>query len=345
MDIAADRTFVTDKWKWRWSGRLPFEPQPPLDRPDALSQYFVGRANEIDRAFRTVFYGQTLMVRGSWGIGKTAFILTLLQRLSTEAEAAGESLLPVYLGAELPQVDLDHRKRYKKVVIAVDDFDKKEPREIRNVLDEAKALLRGAPCQFVLTGRSLVAPSDDFSALVLALFQTPIRLGPLSAKDLERAAVGQLNLFRTQRDDGFAPFTAQALAIAAEKSSGIPRLFNHLCRGAIEYAPARKIQTISPEVFNAALAASQEQMAVNVPYEHRRLLYLILSRHGISFYKGAEMDDVLREAGVERIWELLPHFDELVKKDLLYMAEEGGRLVIRVTPLAERAAEMGGGQR
>ncbi len=430
MSLAkADQTFLAEKWKWRWTGGLPFDPRPPLDHPDALSQYFVGRASELESAFRTVFYGRNLMVRGSWGIGKTAFILTLLQRLVSEADAVGESLLPVYLGAELPRVDLDQfyrgilyalakalaredaearrvlealvglrtsrervgsaktkvktgpaislfvdlegevggggkrtrhlqidhpkhfidqlltrahkRYKYKKVVLAVDDLDKTEPREIRTVLDQAKALLRDVSCQFILTGRALVAPSDDFSALVLELFQSPIRLGQLSGKDLKQAAVGQLNLFRKRPDDGLAPFAEEAIGIAAEKSAGIPRLFNRLCLDAVTHALAQKIQAISPDVFEASLAASQTKVAVNVPYEHRRLLYLILSRQGISFYKGAEIDDVLNEAQVGRIWDLLPIMDELIKKDLLYAVEEGGRLVVRVSPLAEQAAELG----
>lgn len=36
--------------------------------------------------------------------------------------------------------------------------------------------------------------------------------------------------------------------------------------------------------------------------------------------------------------------DELVKKDWLYMVEEAGRMVIKVSPLAERAAELGRSQ-
>jgi hypothetical protein len=167
----------------------------------------------------------------------------------------------------------------------------------------------------------------------------------LGAPDLKRAAVGQLNLFRKRPDEKLTPFTEEAVEIAAEQSAGIPRLFNRLCLDAITYSLAQKIETISPEVFVASLATSRSRIAVNVPYEHRRLLYLILSRGGISFYKGAEIDDILQEAQVERIWDLVPVLDELIKKDLLYAVEEGGRLVIRVSPLAEQAAQLGGGQR
>lgn len=431
MSIAgADRPFVTEKWQWRWTRRLPFDPQPPLDDPRALSRFFEGRDEEMERAVRTVFYGQNLMVRGSWGIGKTAFILSLIQRLSGEVEEDRGRLLAVYRPLELARADLGHfyrailyglcralaaedpqarrvlealtglrvtrerageaktkvkagsmlawvvdvegevggagkrseqlqvddprhhidqlleraRKRYDKVVIALDDLDKKAPGEVRSLLDDAKALLRGAGCQFVLTGRSLVAPADDFSALVLDLFQNPIRLGPLGPAELERAAIGQVNLFRKRPADHCAPFTSDALAMAAGRSQGIPRLFNRLCREALIYALSKKIETISPEVFAAAVEASQNDLTVNVPYEQRRLLYLILARQGISFHKGADIEDLLREAEVQRMWDLLPMLDELVKKDWLYMVEEGGRMVIKVSPLAERAAELGRGQ-
>lgn len=229
-------------------------------------------------------------------------------------------------------------------MIALDGLDKKAPGEVRSLLDDAKALLRAAGCQFVLTGRSLVAPADDFSALVLDLFQNPIRLGPLAPAELERAAIGQMNLFRKRPADHCAPFTSDALAMAAGRSQGIPRLFNRLCRGALIYALSKKTETISPEVFAAAVEASQNELTVNVPYEQRRLLYLILARQGIAFHKGADIEDLLREAEVQRMWDLLPMLDELVKKDWLYMVEEGGRMVIKVSPLAERAAELGRGQ-
>lgn len=109
MSIAgADRPFVTEKWHWRWTRRLPFDSQPPLDDPRALSRFFEGRDEEMERAVRTVFYGQNLMVRGSWGIGKTAFILSLLQRLSREVEEDRGRLLAVYRPVELARADLEH---------------------------------------------------------------------------------------------------------------------------------------------------------------------------------------------------------------------------------------------
>jgi hypothetical protein len=267
--------------------------------------------------------------------------------LDVEGEIGGGLKRSEQVGVERPlhhiEALLEHAGRgYGKIVVVVDDLDKREPREIRQVLDEAKALLRGGRCRFVFTGRALVAPADDFSPLVLELFKTPIRLGPLAAGDLKRSAVGQLNLLRGRPEESFRPFTDECVEVAVQKSHGIPRLFNRLCEGAIKYALAGRVRDIDALVFNASLAAYQQEVVVNVPYEHRRLLSVILPRGGVSVSKDAQIDDLLREAGVGRLWDLMPVLDELVKRDLLYVTEEeGGRPVFRGTVLAELAARVG----
>jgi len=107
------------RWGWeppRHRDDFPFNPQPPLHDPAKLANFFSGRETDLRRAVRTLFYGENTMVRGSWGIGKTAFMLTLLQRLHDEARAAKVRILPIYV-PEFKGADVD--SFYRAVLYAI----------------------------------------------------------------------------------------------------------------------------------------------------------------------------------------------------------------------------------
>lgn len=107
------------RWGWeppRHRDDFPFNPQPPLHDPARLARFFSGREADLRRAVRTLFYGENTMVRGSWGIGKTAFMLTLLQRLHDEARAAQVRILPIYV-PEFKGADVD--SFYRAVLYAI----------------------------------------------------------------------------------------------------------------------------------------------------------------------------------------------------------------------------------
>jgi hypothetical protein len=53
MLTRGDRDFVTTRWGWKYTGRLPFDPWPPIKEPAALASYFEGRTGEIESAVRT----------------------------------------------------------------------------------------------------------------------------------------------------------------------------------------------------------------------------------------------------------------------------------------------------
>lgn len=61
--------------KWGLSGN-PFGTTPP-DEIEQIAAIFHGRDHELDMALFTLYDGKNVLIRGAWGIGKTALLKTL----------------------------------------------------------------------------------------------------------------------------------------------------------------------------------------------------------------------------------------------------------------------------
>jgi Cdc6-like AAA superfamily ATPase len=75
---------------------IPFPDVPP-DDPTQVARFFVGRDEEYVRARTCLYRGENVLVRGTWGIGKTAFILDAMYRLQEEAQGLGDTILYVLI--------------------------------------------------------------------------------------------------------------------------------------------------------------------------------------------------------------------------------------------------------
>lgn len=67
---------------WGLKG-IPFPDVPPSD-PARVASFYIGRDEEYIRARNSLYQGDNVLLRGTWGIGKTAFILSTLYRLQNE---------------------------------------------------------------------------------------------------------------------------------------------------------------------------------------------------------------------------------------------------------------------
>jgi hypothetical protein len=82
----------------RWGlDEIPFRETPPED-PKILRRVFHGREPELARSLPTLYEGRNVLVRGVWGVGKTTFILYLLDKLQLEVAELQESALILYVG-------------------------------------------------------------------------------------------------------------------------------------------------------------------------------------------------------------------------------------------------------
>lgn len=95
----------------------PFRSTPP-DDPSELARVFYGRGQELEIAIPTLYEGRNVLVRGAWGIGKTALILTLLDRLQTEVAELDEQMLVLYLDRVVADSPNDF---YRLLLLAVSD--------------------------------------------------------------------------------------------------------------------------------------------------------------------------------------------------------------------------------
>lgn len=385
---------------------IPFRATPPED-PAELSRIFYGRQRELDLALPTLYEGRNILVRGLWGVGKTAFILYLLHRLQQETATQGEKMLILYIGRFpgegsealykallLPlsetladtepearrvqdvlsglqvthsrqlqvegKVDLQlvslggsweggkeeewqiqnvytvllrlfdiAQEQYGRVIVAVDDLDKKSPRAVQDTLDDAADLLRRGQGKrgFLLTGR-FTSALRDVSEQMLGLFSETITLPRMQHDELHHIAVNYLNTARKRPSGEASPLTSQVVSQIAEYAYCIPRQFNLICEKVLRRGAMNGVEQIDERAFSSLWQAVQNEFAMELTPEVRRLLYVARRGGGLS----ADIDDAsLEQLGVETFIELLPRLKDL-EGDLLIRQEDGRLLPSALLP-------------
>lgn len=236
-------------------------------------------------------------------------------------------------------------RRFGRLVIAVDDLDKARPENVRLVqtmLQGALPLLRSDKCAFILTGLTLplahMAAFDLYGSM-LGLFDEAIQLNVLSPDELRTIAIKTLNLVRRQGRDDPHPFDEEAIAEAATRSHGIPRLFNVICARVLEQAALQEIEVIDKDAFAACYEAVQMGVSAEVTPQMRSVL-AIASRTPGGF--SPEMpDEALDKLGFTTFVELMRLAEYLVANDLMIRQEYEGGVRYIVADLASRAASQG----
>jgi hypothetical protein len=385
---------------------VPFRATPPKD-PTELSHIFYGRQHELDLALPTLYEGRNVLVRGPWGVGKTAYILRLLHRLQQETAALGEQMHILYVGRfpgetsealyralllslsetlveqepearrvwdALSGLQITHdsklhvegkvdlqvasvggswergqtegwqvqntyntllrlldvaQERYGRVIIAIDDLDKKEPRAIRDLLDDATDLLRQGQGKrgFLLTGR-FTSTLQDTSGQMLGLFSETIPLHRMSTDELHHIAVNYLNTARERPSGDVTPFTPEIISQIAEYAYQIPRQFNMICEKVMRRGAMDGVERIDTRTFPALWQMVQDEFALELTPDIRQLLYVARRSGGLS----VDIDDAtLEQLGVETFVELLPALKSL-EGDLLIRQEDGRLLPSALVP-------------
>jgi hypothetical protein len=391
--------------RWRVSD-VPFRATPPED-PGELSHVFYGRQHELDLALPALYEGRNVLVRGLWGVGKTAFILYLLHRLQQETAALEERMLLLYVGrfpgetsemfyralllplsetladadpearrvlGALSGLQITHshqlqvegkvdlqlvslggswergeeegwqiqnvytvllrlldvaQERYGRLIVAVDDLDKKEPRAVQDLLDDATDLLRRGQGKrgFLLTGR-FTSVLQDVSGQMLGLFSETITLPRMSTDELYHIAVNYLNTARERPSGEVVPFTPEVISQIAEYAYHIPRQFNLICEKMMRRGAMNGVEKIDEQTFPILWRMVQGEFALELTPDIRRLLYVARRSGGLS----ADIDDAtLEQLGVETFVELLPMLKSL-EGDLLIRQEDGRLLPSALVP-------------
>lgn len=221
------------------------------------------------------------------------------------------------------------RKRYRRVIIAIDDLDKKAPRAVQDILDDASDLLRRGQGErgFLLTGRSTSA-LQDVSGHMLGFFSETITLPRMSTDELYHIAVNYLNIARERPSGEVTPFAPEIISQIAEYAYHIPRQFNLVCEKVMRRSAMEGMERIDEPVFTTLWQTVQHQFVMELTPDIRRLLYMARRSGGLS----ADIDDAtLEQLGVETYVELLPMLRSL-EGDLLIRQEDGRLLPSTLLP-------------
>jgi len=382
----------------------PFPDVPPVD-PEKVASFFVGRRSEINMTLSTLYRGDNVLVRGTWGIGKTAFILTTLHRLQQKTVSNYRKVLPIYIMdfrggsvdefyqtilysltrvvkksvwdrlkfirpqevtaiVSIPPASLQARwktegrssvleqiegfmrrveKKHYRLVIALDDLDKTAMQQgvINAMFHDSLHLLRDRRCAFILTSRA-IARLDDLEISHLGIADSILPLMPMKGERLREMTISQLNYVRREfRDDAF-PFTEDAVDEIVEKSMGIPRVLNSLCRKTLDIAAQQGYTKINSTCFENCFHKLQDNLSIRIPPEIKCILFYALERDGFLVSSKEEtLEEVLALTGASTVHELLPYFDRLVQANYLVRAERADGISYKVAPGREKAAMEG----
>lgn len=270
-----------------------------------------------------------------------------LFKARTEGQLGGEA--SELLKIEYPEHFVDELldaavKKYRRIVIAVDDLERATNQgSIKQMLESSLDLLRDKRCSFILTGRTLTILEDVYAS-GLDIFNETIPLKPLSPQELRLIAIRTLNLVRQHPDENsIVPFTDDVLETIISKSIRIPRQFVLLCGRILKIAIENGTEELTTDAFRRSFEQLQEENAEkDVPLDIRRILYLGLQQGGFSISKDADLDHIYEILGITTLKQFVDFADNLVQQDLLQRLTDGrGEVLYRLAPGLEKLAQSG----
>lgn len=373
----------------------PFSTTPPTDI-NKLSRIFYGREAELETAIPALYEGRNVLIRGAWGIGKTALILRLLDCLQQEVASLNEKMLVLYLdrvvgdspndfyralllaiadrlaqdtsdseaqaiannlrgrtglqskvkmegkvnfgfasfggSSESPssmKIDdpyallmpmLDKAQEYfERIVLAVDDLDKKDAIVVQDILEGSLDLFRrGEKRAFLMTGRGFT-DLQEANLKALGIFSEDFTLNPMSQEALYRVALNYLNLARETPSDDPYPFTEKVLNLITEYAQGIPRQLNAICEKVIRQAAIEGCERLDEGTFTPIWKTIQKDVTYSLTPHLRQLIYVAYEAGGI----GEDIEDrYLNQLGVYTFVELLPMLKTLEASDAFIREED-----------------------
>ena len=214
---------------------------------------------------------RTFEVHASVGIGSKA---------SEKNLPAGKPQYPVQSFLDL----LEHAlriDRYERVLIAIDDLDKRNPTEAWQLLKDVRAMLKGS-AYFLVTGDSI----EKFDALESdepRLFDNVINLKKLQQNKAYQLLINHLNRARLEIDCtdpldscSIMPFNQDAAQLLCKLSDGDPRLLNRLGMVVINEALDVQASTITPEIVREALRYFFKHTPWGIPKESLQNIVVVL---------------------------------------------------------------------
>lgn len=245
---------------------------------------------------------------------------------------------------EIGSVDLRFRKGlglakaagFHRVVLVVDEIDKRDARVVQEVLIGSRFLL-DLEASFVLTGRYLDVFADIRSSL-LAAFDHRVELPPFEAPELRLILQRNLAIARRQPEpqETLRPFEDDTAAQMVEKARGLPRPLNLMACATLNEALDEGAEgDVPPPAVTLAHLERALLREGNIIYNEvgadaRALLAALFRRKG--YASGADLDALVPDGVPEAVREL----DTLSREDAVLRLEATDGAAFVLSPPIEQ---------
>ncbi|MDJ0731976.1 MAG: ATP-binding protein [Crocosphaera sp.] len=208
---------------------------------------------------------------------------------------------------------------YSRVVIAIDDFDKKDTIVVQSILESSLDLFRmGRHRGFIMTGRGFTDLQES-TLKALGIFSEDIPLEPMSQDDLKQIMINYLNSVRDKQRNDTYPFTEPVTKLITEYAQGVPRQLNVICEKVLRKAASQDYEKIDETAFNMIWESLQKEFTYGLSPQFRNLLYVAYEAGGLSENIS---DATLDKLDVLTFVELLPQFKSMEEQGLLIRQED-----------------------
>lgn len=174
----------------------------------------------------------------------------------------------------VPRLLKDAREAgYSRVIIALDDLDKRDPETVRKLLGDARPFLYESDCSFILTGHPIGILRDAYSS-VGSLFDQTVELLPMDDASLRLLIARYLGVGRVWglrrrsvpataddvRAEHLRPFSESAVDQIIARALGIPRVVNIICYNILTQAAIARLPGIGESELARCWDASRDSL-------------------------------------------------------------------------------------
>lgn len=296
-----------------------------------------GEAEQIDKVLAGIeLSSESAQTGGGSGeVGLGSLVKLGAKAENTAKEGTARKTVPnaAYQVRGLVERALERRPE-RRLIVAVDDLDKRDPATVRAALQEARSTLH-TDCAFVLTGHPLGILRDIYST-VGGIFDLQLNLEVLSEPDLRLIMQKYLAAGRAPgaTQTGFAPFTDEAAHAITRYALGIPRLLNKICEHILLKAAEMRREVVDMATLQECWKQAGDDLRRMMSEDMARTFAALHERTG-GFDPLNVPDELFNLLGVDTTQDLLAKFNAAMQQDFVIGVERGGQTRFLPQPLLE----------
>lgn len=226
--------------------------------------------------------------------------------------------------------EVEARQPHGRIIITIDDIDKRDPENVRNLLTGSRDLLHTPYCSFILTSHPLGILRDAYATaggIIDREIDVPVMdTGTMALMVARYLGAGRMRGWKFWKDPEFAsgvieeeallPFTREVVELMARGSYGIPRVLNIICFNILMEAANRRYKLIGRNELMTCWDACSTQLRRGIRPDLRAMLDLMADQRD-PLNVGKISDDVYTALHVDTQEEMVSQIDQGMKNDLL----------------------------